>query len=104
MLTPTRRSVLQSLLATAASAALPMGAVSAATVAPAAVAAPAPLAVPASDTALEWWDLFAALSKRDKLRYAQILRDADARFDELADRIDYFYGPVSKKEARGKQA
>lgn len=76
-----RRQVLQAMLAaTAVSLVVPV----------AASAANPPDPFVPSDLALEWWSRFISLSTEDKRRYAEILRETDARFDRMAGAIDAY--------------
>ena len=43
------------------------------------------------DITAEWWREFDTLTKSDKVRYAQILRDTNPAFNELADAIERYY-------------
>ena len=52
----------------------------------------APAAAKASPTAEEWWGEFSKLTNQQKVTYAGILRQSNPSFNELADRIEAYYG------------
>lgn len=43
-------------------------------------------------TADEWWDEFSKLTDQQKVTYADMLRQSNPAFNELADRIEAYYG------------
>lgn len=93
-----RRAVVQSLLATAVVAAIPVGAIASLE----APAVPVAAALVDTETALQWWELFTALSPSDKLRYAALLRaEPYPGLHEMADQIEAY---VANWEAHAKQA